>query len=80
MNDLIPEWRYVRGFVTTNRYHRVYRDDILGVQLEVLTKRRSGMPVGYGKSYFFIDKDDREFKSKKAMLKALREKSEAQET
>lgn len=79
MNDLIPEWRYVRGIVTTNRYHRVYRDDKLGVQMELLTKRRSGRPVGHGKYYFFIDKDDREFKSKKAMLKALREKSEARE-
>lgn len=50
-----PEWRYVRGLVTNREYHRIYRDDKLGVQLEVVTKRRYGMPSGHGKSYPYND-------------------------
>lgn len=70
MND--PVWRYMQGIVTESRYHRVYRDDKLGVQLEVITKRRNGMPIGKGKNYFFLDGKKGEFRSETALMKAVR--------
>ena len=70
-----PKWGCVRGLFTDSRYHRVYRDDKLGIQMEVLRGRRNGMPIGKPRRYFYIDGDEKEYRSEEALLAAIRENS-----
>ena len=68
-----PQWEYVQALITDNQYHRVYRDDKLGVQMEVTTKRRNGFPVGKTRRrLFYIDGDKKEYRSEEALIAAIR--------
>ena len=69
--SLEPRWRYVRGLVTDSQYHRVYRDDELGIQMEVLRGRRNGVPAGEARRYFYIDGSKKECRSEEALLAAI---------
>lgn len=56
-------WRYALGMSFNGKRHNAYRDDRLSLQKE-----------GYcNKTYWYIDGDEREFKTVEAMLEALNE-------
>lgn len=67
----LPKWRYSLGYVMETSYHRVFRDDELGVQMKVLTPRKDGAPDGLGELYYYIDGDGREFRTEDDMMQAL---------
>ena len=79
-NGIRPNWRYVQGAVSDSRYHRVYRDDVLGVQMEIITRRRDGMPVGKGRAYFFMDGNDYEFKTEDELMRRWSAREENRES
>ncbi len=60
-----------------NEHQSVYRDNALGVQKETLVPYRNGQPCE-GKSYYYIDGDEREFRSEEELMAALREAENAQ--
>jgi hypothetical protein len=65
---------YTKGMVFNTHYHRIYRNDDLGVQVEMITKRdkNTGMPKGKGSFSFYIDGDKTEYKSKEDLIEALK--------
>jgi len=66
-----PKWRFVNSMSMLTEHSLLYRDDSISAQKEIWTKFRNGHPVGKGKVTFYLDGDDREFKSERAMLAAL---------
>jgi hypothetical protein len=60
----------------SNKHSSLYRDDKLGVQKECHVPHRNGKPCK-GKTYYFIDGDDREFTTEEELIEALRKAKEA---
>lgn len=69
-----PKWSYIRGMIYEKEYQRLYRDNELGVQMEMFTRRKDGFVNGKTKVYYFIDNDPREFKTENDLMVALRSK------
>lgn len=65
-----PVWTYRWGGHSEKEAHRLYRDDELGVQKEVYTRRRRDGTWLDGKEYFYIDNDSREFRDEADMMSA----------
>lgn len=73
MNELTYEefckqpLRYTLGITGDWGAHRKYRNDELGIQKETVTRRKRHGDIysGWrtGKSYYYLDDDDREFKN-----------------
>jgi hypothetical protein len=72
-----PEWVYVSGGHGSSHGHRVYRDEKLKVQCELVTKRRKNGEYKSGECSYYIDGDPREFDSETEMLRALLEEGKA---
>ncbi len=70
-----PLWKMRMHMNCGTKHHLLYRDDALRVQKEVHTSFRNGIP-GKGKTYYFIDNDEREFRTEESLIEALRERSE----
>lgn len=73
-----PEFKMMQSLSTDREHSLVYRDDKLGLQVEVHTtvkKKYRNMP-GHpdrfckGRRYFFIDGDKRTFRNVKDLMKA----------
>lgn len=63
---------FIANLSTKNTYHCVYRDNKYGLQKEQITRRTNGgYDVGKTKTFYFIDKDKREFKSLDELIKVL---------
>lgn len=67
---VIPKFVLAFHLRTGEGGHLLYRDDGLGVQMEVHTPRKNG---GWGKGVrtYFIDGDDREFSKEADFMEAL---------
>ncbi len=65
-----PEWSFVRSIYLTKKHCLIYRDEELGVQLQVETSSRYSY-AGHPKSHYYIDGVWRPFRSEDAMLRAL---------
>lgn len=66
-----PEWKFYSSTYMPRRHYLIYRDDTLGIQMQVVTKRKWVLFRGKEKTYFFIDGDKRTFRSEKRLLHAL---------
>ncbi len=64
-------WQYQYGGHGRCGAQRVYRDNELGVQCEIITRRRTNGEWLRGESFFFIDGCDLEFRDEADMLKHL---------
>jgi hypothetical protein len=66
-----PSWTYNSRVYTQKALWTIYRDDALGVQLQVVTKRDRAFARAKDKCYFFIDGVDRKYRSEEQMIRAL---------
>jgi len=56
-------FKYVNGIRYTTGAHRAYRNNEHGLQMEIVTPfREAAQQWGEGKTYYFLDKDPREFR------------------
>lgn len=62
------EWEYVAGVVEKTQYLRKYISKTINAELEVVTKRRYGMPVGDGETFYFLRGYKEEFRSEAEMM------------
>lgn len=70
-----PSWKYCSNHYLPDGQCTVYRDDRLGVQLQVKTQDSPGMFTAWNRPYrFYIDGVDKAFSSEQSMLRALRKK------
>jgi hypothetical protein len=67
-----PNWTYQASMYLPKEHCMVYRDDTLGVQLQVMTRRRRFPWLSRVREFYFIDGVDRAFRSEKSMLEGLR--------
>lgn len=68
-----PDWTYAASMYLPKKHALVYRDDSLGIQLQIMTKTR-GFFQGVPKEYYFIDSDRRTFSSEEKLLRALQKR------
>lgn len=69
------KWKLISHMALKNQYHAQYADKELGVTREVITNRtHGGNDVGKSKSFYYIDKDPREFLSAEDLVNAYNEK------
>jgi hypothetical protein len=64
---------YVKGISAEKWAHRAYRNNLYGLQIEIVTKRVRGK-WGDGTSYWYLDGDEREFTTAEACYAAWVEK------
>jgi len=68
-----PLWKYCYNHYFPDGQCAVYRDERLGIQLQVRTSDRSRMFAARNHVYrFYIDGVDKAFSSEQSMLRALR--------
>jgi hypothetical protein len=65
-----PDWTYAASMYLPKKHALIYRDDSLGIQLQIMTKTR-GFFQGVPKEYYFIDGDRRTFPNEEKMVRAL---------
>jgi uncharacterized protein YpiB (UPF0302 family) len=68
---LKPKWEYIISRYSDNSHTVVYRDSMLKVQMQIVTKRSNQYNPEKAKAYFFIDNDKRTFYSEEELLNAL---------
>jgi len=67
-------WKWIKGYSFSDSGSIMWRDNELGLQMEVHTRKNKWGHYGKGKSWFFIDKDPREFRCIDDLIKAYNEK------
>lgn len=78
-NKLCPddiEWRYVKHMTLSTESHYILRDERFKIQCEKITKRDGHGHTGSTKTYFFIDGQEREFKTEEELCDAWNEINE----
>ncbi len=65
-----PHWRYAGSFYQPRRHCLLYRDDDLGVQMQLITKT-SGFFAGRAKRYYFIDGTNKVCRSERKLVSIL---------
>ena len=66
-----PAWSYCSSVYLPKKHCVIYRDDSLGVQLQVEVKRDWTFFPPKERQYFFIDGVERTFKSEEKLVRAL---------
>jgi hypothetical protein len=66
-----PAWSYCSSVYLPRKHCAVYRDDQLGVQMQVEVKRDWTFFPPKEKQYFFIDGVETTFKSEEKLVRAL---------
>lgn len=66
-----PSWKYASSVYLPKHHCVIYRDDALGVQKQVMTRRTTLIFPPREREFFFIDGDHRTFRSEESLLKAL---------
>lgn len=74
-NQPQPKFEMRMHMAGTNRHSCLYRDDSLGVQMEIHTTKYKTGRFGKGEVIYYIDGDNREFKTKEEFMDALRERN-----
>lgn len=71
----IIKLQYSQGMVFEDHYERMYRDEKYKVQLEVITGRdEHGFPTDKIERSYFIDNDEKKYKSEEEVIEALNKK------
>lgn len=68
---LAPQWKYASSIYLPRHHYVVYRDDAMGVQKQVITRRNTIFFTPKEREFYFIDGDQRTFRSEEQLLKAL---------
>jgi len=66
-----PKWKYAASVYLKRHHCLLYRDDQLGVQKQVMTRRFSFLIRAREREYFFIDGVDNTFHNESSLLRAL---------
>ena len=73
---LKPKWEFKVSLSGEKKHELLYRDDELGAQLEIYTPVYGGpysQRFGEEKWYYFIDNDERVFRTEAELVEALNE-------
>jgi hypothetical protein len=76
---LKPKWEYVLSKYLPKTHVTVYRDDLLHVQMQIMTKRSNHYNSEKAKFFYFIDDDPRVFRSEEELLGALAKRFQKQD-
>jgi hypothetical protein len=71
MSTARPKWKYAASVYLKRHHCLLYRDEQLGVQKQVMTRRFSFLFRPHEREYYFIDGVDNTFHSESALLRAL---------
>lgn len=71
-----PDWEYARSVYLPKWHFTAYRDDTLGVEMRVYTRRTWSPFRRNQKEYFFIDGNPKVYKTQEKMLVALAHKGQ----
>ena len=74
-----PKWEYISSKYLSKTHITIYRDNTLGVQMQIVTKRNQLANPEKAKFYYFIDGDKRVFHSEEEMMNKLRKKIEKED-
>jgi hypothetical protein len=74
-----PKWEYISSKYRPKSHVTVYRDDLLHVQMQIVTRQSNHYNSEKAKFFFFIDDDSRIFRSEEEMIGALAKKFEHQD-
>jgi hypothetical protein len=66
-----PLWKYASSVYLPKHHCVIYRDDALGVQKQVMTRRSPLLFPARERVFFFIDGDKRTFRSQERLMAAL---------
>lgn len=67
---ITPDWTFAASLYLPKHHCMLYRDDRLGLQLQVMTKTR-GLFRGSPAEYYFIDGVKRVFRNEETMIRHL---------
>ncbi len=70
-NIPVPQWKYAASIYLPRHHCLIFRDDALGVQKQVLTRRSSLPFFARERAYFFIDGKKNTFRSEEKLLRIL---------
>lgn len=70
--DTTPSWKYSSSVYLPKHHCVIYRDDALGVQKQVMTRRWTFLFQPREREFYFIDGDKRTFRSEDRLIAALR--------
>lgn len=70
-NIPIPQWKYAASIYLPRHHCLIFRDDALGVQKQVLTRRSSLPFFAHEREYYFIDGKKNTFRSEEKLLRVL---------
>lgn len=71
-----PRWRPVLSLALEGEHHIVWRDEVLCVQREVVTRYLPGMRWGRPREFYYIDGCKRTFRTEADMLAAIERREE----
>lgn len=74
---LEPQWKFTASVYLRRHHCLLYRDDQLGVQKQVMTRRNTILFAPKERSYYFIDGVSRVFHSEERMLRTLKRRAAA---
>jgi hypothetical protein len=66
-----PQWKYASSIYLPRHHCVIFRDDELGVQKQVMTRRNTFIFPAREREYYFVDGDRRTYRSEDHLLKAL---------
>jgi len=69
-----PTWEYVSSKYLPRTHLTLYRDNVLKVQMQIVTKRSQLSNPEKAKFYYFIDGDKRVFHSEQDLMVQLQKK------
>jgi hypothetical protein len=72
-----PTWKYASSVYLPKHHCVIYRDDALGIQKQVITRRWTFIFQAREREFYFIDGDKRTFRSEDRLMAALRSRMHA---
>ncbi len=67
-----PTWKYASSVYLPKHHCVIYRDDTLGIQKQVMTRRWTFLLPAREREFYFMDGDKRTFRSEDRLIAALR--------
>ena len=72
-----PKWVYESSYYRPRWHYLVYRDDRLGVQMQCATRWRGGRLGKHHVTTYYLDGEDKVFRSEKKLMRAVEARMEA---
>ena len=73
----VPRWKYRASIYTKRDHCTLYRDDALGVQMQVMVKREWLLLKPKERVYYFVDGVSHAHRSEEEMLRTLKSRRPA---